>query len=275
MLKGKPVMQVEINGEKGKLMIDNGVLWDQVWLFGSPLVTKLNLKPIDEGSIEGSDEGEPTSFYTARNITLKFDDIIFYDQPVLVSPPAAGFAKLFPGTDGQLCNTFFKHFIVELNFIAKQIVLYKPEQFHYTGNGSVLDMELNKSGTHSIPFKLEMFDGKIYDDRVDIDFGGIYPLKIALNNRHNIQLPVDVKRIHSTGAQGKNTEYSGKIKSLTFGKYTFNNPDVVFGDAKTSRIFPDNLGVIGLPLFMKFNIIFDYISNKIYIDPNENFDKPF
>ena len=27
-------------------------------------------------------------------------------------------------------------------------------------------------------------------------------------------------------------------------------------------------------LFMKFNIIFDYFNNKIYIEPNENFNEP-
>jgi hypothetical protein len=275
MHNGKPLMQLEINGHKGTMMIDNGILWDQIWLFGSPLVTELNLKPTEESSIGGAGEGEPTAAYTAENLTLKFDDIIFYEQPVLVSPPSAGFAGMFPGADGQLCNTFFKHFIVEFDFITNQVILHRPEQFQYTGKGSVLDMELNKSGTHSIPFKFDMPDGKIYNDRVDIDFGGIYPLKIALNNKHNIQLPENVNEKYSYGAQGKIIEYTGEIKSMTIGKYTFKNPIVVFGDEKTSRIHPDNLGVIGLPLFIKFNIIFDYINNKIYIDPNDNFDKPF
>jgi hypothetical protein len=50
----------------------------------------------------------------------------------------------------------------------------------------------------------------------------------------------------------------GKIQSMTIGDYSFDNPMTTFGDEKTSRIHRDNLGVIGLPLFMKFNVIFDY-----------------
>jgi len=272
---GKPLMQVEINGKKATMMIDNGILWDQIWLFGSPLVTELNLQPIDESSIGGAGEGDPTAAYTSENLTLKFDNIVFYEQPVLVSPPAAGFAKMFPGADGQLCNTFFKHFIVEFDFIKHQVILHKPGKFEYSGNGSILDMQLNQSGTHAIPFSFEMLDGKIYNDLVDIDFGGIYPLKIALNNKHNIQLPENVDVTYGYGAQGKIPGYKGKIKSMTIGKYTFHSPVAIFGDEKTSRIHPDNLGVIGLPLFMKFKIIFDYINNKIYIEPNDNFDKQF
>ena len=38
---------------------------------------------------------------------------------------------------------------------------------------------------------------------------------------------------------------------------------------------PNNLGVIGLPLFMKFNAIFDYFDNKLYITPDKNFDTQF
>ena len=275
MHNGKPLMELEINDKKATLMIDNGLLWDQVWLFGSPLVEELQLKPVEDSTIEGAGEGDPTNAYTSKNLTLKFQDIVFYEQPVLVSPSGAGFTKMFPGADGQFCNTFFKHFIVEFDFIQDEIILHKPEQFQYRRNGSLLNMQANESGTYSIPFTFTMLDGKRYTDRVDIDLGGIYPLKIALNNAHHIQLPPDTKETFSFGAQGKASEYIGKIRSMTIGKYKFDNPTVIFGDERTSRIHPNNLGVIGLPLFMKFNIIFDYFNNKLYIEPNKNFETAF
>lgn len=275
MHNGKPLMELEINGKKATLMIDNGILWDQVWLLGSPLVEELALKPVEESSIEGAGEGDPTQAYTSTNLTLKFPNIVFYEQPVMVSPPAAGFAKMFPGADGQLCNTFFRHFIVEFDFVNNEIILHDPDKFKYRGRGSVLDMRANESGTYSIPFTFTMCDGKTYADRVDIDFGGIYPLKIALNNRNNIQVPAGAEETFSYGAQGKTAEFRAKIRNMKIGKYKFNHVAAIFGDEKTSRVHPDNLGVVGLPLFMKFNIIFDYFNNKIYIKPNKNFKSPF
>jgi len=272
---GKPVMELEINNKKAKLMIDNGVLWDQVWLFGSSLVEELKLLPEKDFEIGGAGEGDPTQAFTAVDLTLKFKDILFFEQPVLVSPPVAGFAKMFPGVDGQLCNTFFKHFIVEFDFQHNIITLHKPETFSYNGTGSVVDMKENDNGSFSVPFSFTMHDGKTYSNRVDIDFGGIYPLKIALNNKHDIKIPFDAEETASYGAQGKSSEFKGKIQSMTLGKYTFENVTTIFGDKNSSRIHPDNLGVIGLPLFMKFNIIFDYFDNHIYLDPNENFDKAF
>jgi hypothetical protein len=272
---GKPLMELEINGKKAKLMIDNGVLWDEVWLLGSPLVDELELKPIEETTAGGTGEGDPTQLFSAKPLTLKFKDIEFYEQPVLVSPSTAGFTKMWHGTDGQLCGTFFKNFVVEFDFVNKEILLHDPQLFQYSGEGSILDMVADENPSYSIPFSFTLPDGKVYNDRIDIDLGGIYPLKIALNNKNNISLPSDAKPSQSFGVQGKSSEYSGKIKSMTIGKYLFDNPTAVFGDAKTSRINPNNLGVIGLPLFMKFNTIFDYFNNKLYLTPGSNFNTLF
>ena len=268
MHKKKPLMELEINGKKATLMIDNGVLWDQVWLFGSSLVEELQLKPVNKVNISGSGNENSTQLYESKNLTLKFNDIIFYEQPVLVSPPAAGFARMFPDADGQLCNTFFKHFIVEFDFIQNEIILHNPKNYKYTGNGSILDIQLNEIGSYSIPFMITMKDGKVYKDRADIDLGGIYSFKVSLNTAHDIQPPLDAKSRPCFAG----TEYSAKIESMTIGDYTFKQPTVVFGDEKTFRVYPKNLGMIGLPLFMKFNIIFDYFNNKIYLEPNKNFN---
>ena len=273
MHNGKPLLDVEINGKKGTLMIDNGVLWDEIWLFGSQLVEDLQLKPIEESEIGGSGDGDPTAAYTSSNLTLKFKDIVFYEQLSFVSPPEAGFAKMFPGTDGQLCNTFCKHFIVEFDFIKKEVILHKPENYSFEGNkGNIIKMSENKNGTYAVPFSLTTIDGKTYTDDINIDFGGIYALKIALNSKYHIKPPENAEKTKSYGAQGKSSEFKGKIKSFAFGKFQFDNPTVIFGDKKTSRIHPNNLGVIGLPLFMNFNITFDYFNNQLYIIPNENFD---
>jgi len=273
MHKGKPLLKVEINGKVGALMIDNGILWDEVWLFGSPIINQLDLKPENEGSIGGAGEGDPSSaFFATTNLTIKFDDIIFYEQPVIVSPPAAGFASMFPGTDGQVCNMLFKHFIVEFDFIDNYVILHKPEEFKAYKNGCAVSMSLNKSGTYAVPYSFTTLDGKKYKGKTDIDFGGIYEFKVALNNGMNIQVPDNAEEVLGRGAQGKITGYKGEIKNMTLGSYRFDRPSVAFGDEGTSRIHPENLGVIGLPMFMKFKIAFDYFNNKIYLEPNSNFD---
>jgi len=268
MHNGKPLMELEINGKKANLMIDNGVLWDEVWLFGTPLVKELNLKPVETSSNDEDNDENPFGLYVTKEIELAFEDIIFSMQPVLVSPPSTGITRMFPGVDGQLCNTFFKHFVVEFDFVKNEILLHNPEKYSYNGNGCTLNMRLTESGTYSIFFQIEMKDGQVFKNRADIDFGGIYAFKAALNTELELKIPTNaVKRPFMGG-----TEYIANIKSMTIGDYKFDHPKVIFGDEKTSRIHPKNLGVIGLPLFMKFKTIFDYFNNKIYLEPNSKFN---
>lgn len=272
MHNNKPLFDLSINGRKATLMIDNGVLWDPVWLFGSRLVEELKLVPTIGEEPGGAEKSKSTFVYESSHLNLQFENIVFYNQPTLISPSDAGFTKMFPGADGQLCNTFFKNFIVEFNFIHHKVLLHDPKVFNYNGKGSVLDMTLTETGTYSIPFSLTLPNGKTYNDKVDIDLGGIHELKIALNNTRNIKLPDNALKTNRNNLTGMPSEYKGKIESMMIGKYEFTNPTVDYGDETTSRIHPLNLGRIGLPLFMKFKVIFDYFNNKVYLEPNENFD---
>lgn len=43
--------------------------------------------------------------------------------------------NLWEGADGQVSNTFFKHFVVEINFDTWKIVLHNPENYKYNGEG--------------------------------------------------------------------------------------------------------------------------------------------
>jgi len=273
MHNGKPLMSLEINGKKAFLMIDNGILWDEVWLLGSPLVKELGLQSAEESSIGGSGSGELTVAYKAQNITLKFDNIIFYDQPVIVSQESEGFAAAFPGTDGQLCNTFFKHFIVEFDFKNMNILLHKPENFKPRKNSTLLDMKLEPNGHHSIPVTIVLNNGESYSQRTDIDFGEIYLMRLALNNSFNLKIPEKAVQGKSYGVQGEMIEYESTLKEIKFGELTIKNPSVVFTDVQFSSIYPENLGVIGLPCFLQFDTVFDYFNMKIYFKPNEYFNK--
>ena len=129
MLHNKPVMEAQINGKKAYLTIDNGILWDEIWLFGTPLVESLDLETEEENSIEGAGDGESTQAFMAKNLHLSFPEIEFFDQIAYVSPASAGFVSAFKGMDGQLCNTFFSHFVVEFDFDDNVIILHCPDTY--------------------------------------------------------------------------------------------------------------------------------------------------
>lgn len=216
MKNNKPVFDLMVNNIKATLMIDNGLLWDPVWLFGTSLVNELQLTSVQADSTINLSENDPTFSEAATNLTVQFEDIVFFEQPVIISPPEAGFVRMFPGVDGQLSNTLFKHFIVEFDFINQKVILHNPKDYKYKGNGNVLDMTLTETGTHAVPFSLVMPDGKVYNDKVDIDFGGIHQLKIALNETNQIELPDNVEEAKGIRFKGVSPEYKGKLLDFIF-----------------------------------------------------------
>ncbi|MBN1969295.1 MAG: hypothetical protein JXR48_02035 [Candidatus Delongbacteria bacterium] len=263
---GKPLLDLEIDGKPAKLMIDNGRLWDEVWFFGSDLVDDLNFQSIEDSEISGAGEGDPTASFTSRNISMKFKEVEFFEQPTIVSPKEAGFASMFPGVDGQLCNTFFKNFVVEFDFEKNLIFLHDINDFTQPKNSSVFDMSIKDDGSYSIPASIKIDENNNFTGAVDIDFGGIYDLKIALNNDMSIPKPENFEITYSAGAQGSTKEFKSKVLMFELGDAKFNDLEVVYGDGKFSRINENSLGVIGLPLFQRFKTIFDFSRMKLYLE---------
>mgnify|MGYP000962575623 CR=1 FL=1 len=187
MLHNKPVMEAKINGKQAFLTIDNGKLWDEAWLFGTALSEDIALEEGSEGTIEGAGDGESTQASFANNLCISFDGIEFYNQSAYISPASAGFAGAFKGMDGQICNTFFSHFVVEFDFHQGLIILHDPASFRYSGEGSVLDIKRESSGSCSLPISFTLADGKKYQGRADMDLGGVEVFMVALNNHNMIE----------------------------------------------------------------------------------------
>jgi len=265
MINGKPVMNAKLNGIDAKLMIDNGRLWDQIWLFGTPLADNFVLKENVVGNIGGAGSGQTSRSDYAENLTLDFKPVCFYEQEAFISSASDGFTRMFPGVDGQISNTFFGHFVVQFDFIKNKILLFPPDQFKIKGEYTVVDMTPEKGGAYSIPISITLEDGRTISKQADLDFGGIHILLIGLNNENRISCPTTAKKQKSFGVQGECEEFSGKIRELKIDNQTLEYPSVVFSDEKNAVVTPNNLGIIGLPLFMKYHTAFDYFNNKLYL----------
>ena len=64
-------------------------------------------------------------------------------------------------------------------------------------------------------------------------------------------------------------------ESVRIGDYAMNDVVAVFTE-EGSNTNPDivKAGTVGLPLFKRFNITFDYFNTLMYFEPNGSFDDP-
>jgi hypothetical protein len=269
----------KMNGKKVKLLIDNGRLWDQVWFYDGE-VDSLGIRYLEgseTGRVVGSGEDGGSDIHEGHPVDIYLAGVQFFDQPVLISPPEAGFGDFFPGIAGQVSSMLFKHFVVTFDFDRNLMILTKPEAFEAHRAGTPVPMKLAENGAYVIPATIRLPGKEELDLNLDIDLGGIYPLHFIENESLKIVRPDGAKKKHlGYGASGEITGYEGQIEMIRVGGHTLNNVTSVFTEEGANvDVHIVKSGTVGLPLFKRFNITFDYFNNLLYLKPNSSFHDSF
>ncbi len=267
------MVKAKMNGININMLIDNGVMWDELLFYGSPQVDSLGMNYEGNVLVEGAGEGEGIDSFTASNVSLSFGDITFNGQVAVITPKEQGFADFFPGIAGQVCGAFFKHFIVEFNFDTQMMILHKPQNFKYEGKGNFVKMTRDSSGAYSIPVQIKQKDKQTIAYNLFIDLGGIYPVSLVINKKQGFDKPDSEKILLGYGASGEINGYKGILEQLRIANYELNEVMAVYTESSEESDHTNT--TIGLPLLMRFNLVFDYFNEKVYLEPNRHFDEPY
>lgn len=269
------MVDASMNGIDIKMLIDNGVMWDELLFYGSDQVDGLGMDY--EGQVlvvgAGDDRDKGTDSYTASGVSISFGPVTFHDQAAVITPKASGWAEYFPGVAGQVCGALFKHFVVEFDFDEQNLILHKPQTFQYQGKGSPVTMTRDESGAYAISVKVKMRDKPAVDYSLSIDLGGIDPVALVISEKYGIDKPGGDKAYLGHGASGEITGYREFLESVIIGDYELNDVPVVLTEADDDGDHTNK--TLGLPLLMHFNLVFDYFNETLYLEPNEHFAGSF
>ena len=267
------MVDAKMNGMNIKMLIDNGVMWDKLWFYGSDITDSLGIQKDGYTLVIGAGEGDGVNSNNAYGLSIAFGEILFKDQDALVTSKESGFFNYFPGIAGQVCGAFFKHFVVEIDFDRRVVVLHRKETFEYVGNGIQIKMTRNAEGSYSIPMHLKMKGKESIDHDIFIDLGGIDPVALPINEKLGFDRPNTEKIYLGTGASGEIYGYNGSIEYLNIAGYEMMNVPAIFEESDNKGNYINT--TIGLPLLMKFNLVFDYFNETLYLEPNMNFNEPY
>lgn len=263
-----------MNGRDVRMMLDNGMLWDQLLFFGGPRVDSLALAYDGEIDVGGPGEGDPVKSRTASGITISFPGVEFAGQSAIITPSSAGFAEWWAGTEGQVSATFLKHFVVDIDFDQMIITLIEPRAFRYAGAGIEVPMKPLAGGYWAIPGTIELADGRRVALDLAMDLGYNDFLQIDPREAHRLAVPErTLEASLGFGAQGETRGFMGRVRAVEIGEYRL--PDLL-----TGFVSPDDKGevtteaMIGLGLFSRFNIVYDYPGHRMFLEPNRRFAEP-
>ena len=257
-----------INGRVCNLMLDNGSLWDELLFFGSPTVDSLDFEITGETAL-----GNATAD-VASNITIGFEDVVFHQQTAVITRYDPNLPNLWEGFDGQISATFFKHFVVRIDFDEAIIELVPPDRFSYTGTRQVFSMHPGPFASRTISADVSVQDEEVVTLELLVDLGGLHALYLPIGRDERITLPPDAVEASLGRGLFSQKGYLGTTQSIRFGDYSLNNVPTAFTVVdKNSDVYGNTM--IGLPLLRRFHVIFDYFNERIILEPSESFDDSF
>jgi hypothetical protein len=269
---GDILVKPTINGIPSRMYVDNGTLWDEVYFFGSSILDTLNLDYIADIEIGGAGSGDVIINKYAEELEVDFGNLCFKNQPAIISPPELGMQNYWKNVDGQISAQFFKHFITEIDYDRMIIVLHKPESFKASKKYTGIPMKSDGTGSFSIPIKIEMYEGLVLERNVILDLGGSCNFVYYFNKEDNIDFIEEGEyRVLGYGTQGEMKGYKKKVKGFSIANYKIKEPIGEF--IRRVEKSENTSSIVGLEILSRFNTIFDYYNQILYIKPNRNFNK--
>ncbi|MDH4158612.1 MAG: PDZ domain-containing protein [candidate division Zixibacteria bacterium] len=275
IFRGDIRFECKVNGRQVHMLLDDGYMWDQLLFWGSPEVDSLGLAYDGEVGV-GAENSEKLASKTASGITVAFPDVEFTEQTAVVMPYSSGTSSMWRGSVGQISATFFRHFVVDINFDRMIIALIEPDKFEDDGRGTAVPWQPLGFGPWSIPATLQMEDGRSVSMRLLIDLGYNDQLQLVIGGKHSITRPeknlpaslgFNIQRVETRG-------FIGRLPGVDIGGYKI--PDVIAGfvseECRDHAVYE---AMVGLKLLSRFNLVFDYHRQRLYAEPNNSFGTPF
>jgi gag-polyprotein putative aspartyl protease/Aspartyl protease len=177
--------------------------------------------------------------------------------------------------DGIIGYSFFKKYIVKINFDSLDIEVFTPGEIKYPRSGTLLRPAFTTLPIQNLTIK----------DRRKIDFnfyfdtgaGLCFLMSEAFANDSAI-LSKKRKLIYTQaeGMGGRLQMQLTVIRSLQVGHYKFRNvPTYIFSDTYNVTSYPYVGGLLGNDLLRRFNLVVNYPQREIHLQPNGHFTDAF
>jgi hypothetical protein len=263
---------VRVNGSKPlSFGLDTGAYLSVI---NTPVVEQLGLKT--GGRAVGFGAGGPVPSLELPDVTLDISGATLKDLDLSAMALGSIENSLGRPMDGILGAEFFKRYVVELDYEKKEITLYEPADFAYSGSGESLPLTFY----HNHPYvraKVSLPGIKPVEGEFVIDAGSNFPIILlpSFIERNNLResLPPTITTF-GRGVGGEIRMPIGRASSLELGKLKLE---------RLVTAFPSNgwfgeqgkAGNIGSAVLRRFKVIFDYSRGRMILEPNKFFSDTF
>jgi len=177
--------------------------------------------------------------------------------------------------DGVIGYSFFRRYIVKIDYDEKLIEVYTPGNYRYPRGGYLM-----KPNFTTLPLQAaQIEDGRLIASRFIFDTGAGLCFLLSKDFTEDSSVFKSSRKFYPTQAEGlggkKQMELT-VIKSVKIRPYKFRKVPVhIFNDIFNVTQYPTLGGIMGNDLLRRFNIVLNYPEQSIHIKPNTHFKEQF
>lgn len=173
--------------------------------------------------------------------------------------------------DGIIGYSFFRRYIVVINYDDQEIKVYTPGGYKYPKGGYLLKPQFS-----TLPMQMATVrDNTAIFGKFYLDTGAGLCLLMSNDFAKDSVVFKKKRKMYLTQAEGlggKTDMQLSIVKELRVGPYRFRNvPAYTFSDEFNVTNYPAVGGLIGNDILRRFNVIINYPQQEIYIKPNKHY----
>jgi len=173
--------------------------------------------------------------------------------------------------DGIIGYSFFRRYIIAIDYDNMEMKVYEPGTYKYPRGGYLLKPKFTNLAKQMVQVR----------DKVDItsqyyfDSGAGLCLLMTEDFMNDNSIFRTKRKFFATQAEGlggKAPMTLSLVKDVKVGPYRFHNvPVYILKDRFSVISYPEVSGLLGNDLMRRFNTVFNYPQQEIYIKPNKHY----
>jgi hypothetical protein len=214
-----------------------------------------------------------------EGVTLSAGRLVLEELELLQRSSERMELSLGVNIDGVIGADLLRDYVIEIHYDDRLLAIFDSGTYVYTGTGNRWDIEANQYFS-LVTAEIGLGDGEILVGRYLIDTGAGLPL--ALNtpfvNDNNLLERIGARHLaYILRAQDvAMSSHPGRVPHFKLGGYQFDSLPVLLSQTEAGPLSPSAIaGIIGNRIWRRFNTVYDYGRDRIYLEPNEFFDDPF
>ena len=255
------------------ILFDSGLSFDGLMIYNPDLRDSIRLNNSIEVQIPGAGSGAPSTALMDSSASFFVGDIEFTNQKIIVLQN--DIYKGFP-TDGIIGYSILGHYITEIDYDTEQITLHDPENFSPDESWYSIPIYFKDNPIPWIDVSVSIEGEEPINISTYIDLAAGDAIVLLEKDEMKFSLPKETKEILlGRGLSGDIYGKEGKISKLKIGSFELSE---VIAKIAPARIRSKQAGadaVIGNDALRRFNLIFDYSNELLYIKPNKYFETKF